>query len=168
MDSERRNIMIIGIGNLYRGDDGAGLIVARRIRDLAIDGLTVLEDGGEGAGLIDAWKDADFAIVIDAVNSGATPGTIHRIDATALPLPAQLFRCSTHAFGVAEAVELARELNRLPRRLLVYGIEGKEFGASTTVSEEVETATLLAVARVVQEVESWTGLSISQRNERVS
>ncbi|HEX5081512.1 MAG TPA: hydrogenase maturation protease [Blastocatellia bacterium] len=132
--------LIIGIGNEYRGDDAAGLIVARRLKERLMDSVMVLEQGGDGAALMEAWRGAETVIVIDAVMSGAEPGTIHRLDAKTRPLPKDAFRCSTHAFGVAEAIELSRAMGELPRSLIVYGIEGKNFAAGARLSQEVEEA----------------------------
>jgi hydrogenase maturation protease len=69
---------------------------------------------GDGAALMEVWRGEETVIIIDAVKSGALPGTIRRFDARAQPIPKDAFRCSTHAFGVAEAIELARALARLP------------------------------------------------------
>lgn len=129
--------LVIGIGNEYRRDDGAGLIAARRIAAMNPPGTQVVEAGGEGATLIETWQDAPVVILIDAVSSGAPAGTLHRIDAHSQPLPRDFFHHSTHAFGVAEAIELARALDRLPPCLIVYGIEGKDFAAGTGLSVEV-------------------------------
>jgi len=132
--------LIIGIGNEYRCDDAAGLIVARRLKERLAGSFTVLEQSGDGAALMEAWQGAETVIIIDAVMSGAAPGTIHRFDASAQPLPKDAFRCSTHAFGVAEAIELSRALSELPQSLVVYGIEGKKFAAGVGLSSEVEKA----------------------------
>jgi hydrogenase maturation protease len=61
---------------------------------------------------------------------------------------------STHAFGLAEAVELARALGRLPRFLVVYGVEGKCFTPGAALSAGVEAAAADAAARVLDEVGS--------------
>jgi hydrogenase maturation protease len=90
--------------------------------------------------------------VVDAVYSGAPPGTIHRLDASSKEIPRQFFHYSTHALGVTEAVQLARALNQLPPRLIVYGIEGKNFGAGVGLSTEVEQASIAVAARVLDEV----------------
>src|SRR5512145_3075445 len=121
--------LIIGIGNEYRSDDAAGLIVARRLKERLADSVKVIEQSGDGAALMEAWRGAETVIIFDAVMSGAAAGTIHRFDVSAQPLPKSGFRCSTHAFGVAEAIELARALGELPRSLIVYGIEGNNFAA---------------------------------------
>jgi hydrogenase maturation protease len=132
--------LIIGIGNGDRGDDAAGLIVARRLKERLADSFTVLEQSGDGAALVGTWRGAETVIIIDAVMSGAAPGTIHRFEASAQPFPKDAFRCSTHAFGVAEAIELSRALSELPQSLVVYGIEGKNFAAGVGLSSEVEKA----------------------------
>jgi hydrogenase maturation protease len=147
--------LIIGIGNEYRSDDAAGLIVARRLKGRLTDSAIVIEQSGDGAALMEAWRGAEMVIIIDAVMSGAAPGTIHRFDANAQPLPKDAFRLSTHAFGVAEAIELSRALTRLPRSLMVYGIEGKNFAAGVGISPEVEKATCDAINQVFAETHVW-------------
>lgn len=131
--------LVIGVGNEWRSDDAAGLVVARRLAELA-PGLRVAERAGEPVDLIDAFADQDEVILIDAVESGARPGTIHRVDAGLRKLPSELFRGSTHALGVAEAIELGRALGRLPRTLLLFGIEGRSFAAGASLSPDVERA----------------------------
>ena len=137
-------LVVVGIGNAARGDDAAGLIAARRL-----DGL---EHEGDPVGLLDAWRDAEVAVVIDAVRSGAPPGTVHRFDASRSPLPAALLRSSTstHAVGLAEAIELGRALARLPPRLIVYGIEGERFDAGAGLTPAVAAA-VGAVAAAVRD-----------------
>jgi hydrogenase maturation protease len=143
--------LIIGIGNEYRGDDAAGLVVARRLKERLGESFTVLEQRGDGAALMEAWRGAETVVVIDAVMSGAAPGTIRRFDAIAQPFPKGAFRRSTHAFGVAEAVELARALGELPKTLVVYGVEGKNFAAGVGLSPEVERAVGEVVRRALKE-----------------
>ena len=136
---------VIGLGNDWRGDDGAGPEAARRL------GGDVLS--GEPVGLVEALAGADEVVLVDALSSGASPGTVHVFEAGSEPLPVRLFgSSSTLALGLAEAVELARALGRLPRRVLVYGIEGAGFDYGHGLSPEVERA----VGRVVEEVASCT------------
>ena len=139
---EARLLSLIGIGNRLRGDDAAGLEVVRRLRLAHPPGVRLIEEEGEPTSLIEAWSSADEALVIDGISSGAEPGKVHRFDVTDASLPAQVFNSSTHSMGLPEAVELARELGRLPGRLIVYGIEGQSFetgeGLSATVQRTVE------------------------------
>jgi hydrogenase maturation protease len=149
-------VILIGVGNAWRGDDGAGLAVARRVRELAPAGIEVREVEGDATALVDVWWGAEHVVVVDAAQSGAAPGTVRRFDVGSQPLPARSLRSSTHAFGVADAVELARSLDRLPGRLDVYAIEGASFVAGDSLSPSVERA----VAELAEE------LSASQRSER--
>jgi hydrogenase maturation protease len=146
-------VLLIGCGNEYRGDDAAGLIVARRVQERASGQIIVRESSGEGAALIEAWKGARTVILVDAICSGSEAGAICRIEAHRERLPAMLFNYSTHAFGVAEAVELARVLNRLPPRLIVYGIEGKSFAAGIGISPEVKAAAESVADRALKDFE---------------
>jgi hydrogenase maturation protease len=135
---ERRLLSLIGIGNRFRRDDAAGLEVVRRLRLAHPPGVILIEQEGEPGSLIESWSSADEALVIDGVSSGSTPGKVHRFDVTDAPLPAEVFNPSTHAMGLPEAVELARELDRLPGRLVVYGIEGESFEAGEGLTEPVQ------------------------------
>jgi hydrogenase maturation protease len=131
---------VIGVGNAYRSDDAVGLAVARALQGRLPNGVDVLEREGEPTSLMDAWKSGESVWLVDAVSSGAVPGTIHRVDASVEPLPAGFARSSTHHFGLPEAVELARALGRLPERLVVFGIEGASFDTGEALSPEVEAA----------------------------
>ena len=148
----KHSILIIGIGNPYRGDDAVGLRIAQDIKKKSPDHVNVIEQSGEGISLMDSWKDSDAVILIDAVHSGAQPGTIHRFDVHTQTIPTKFFHYSTHAFGVAEAIELARALKQLPKNLIVYGIEGKCFEAGIGLSLEVEKAVEKVMLRVKQEI----------------
>jgi hydrogenase maturation protease len=132
-----RRTVVIGVGNALRSDDGVGPAVADRLRALAA-GVDVVTCEDEPTRLLDAWSGAEAALVVDAVSSGAAPGSVHRFDASAQALPAGVFRGSTHAFGVGETIELARALGRLPQRVVVYGVEGAGFAAGEGLSPEVE------------------------------
>ena len=146
--------LLIGIGNAYRNDDGVGPVVIRELQAKGLPDTSCIESDGDGATLIDAWSTDSKVILIDAVSSGAKPGTIHRFDALAQPIPASLSFLSTHAFGVAEALRLARALHRLPASLLVYGIEGKNFAVGADLSPEVEHAAHEVVEQIVKEFQA--------------
>ena len=130
-------VLVLGIGNDWRGDDAAGLEVARR---LCAAGLRAIAWERDPSNLIDAWEQEPAVILVDAVRSGAAGGTVHRLDASAGALPARLFRGSTHHLSVAEAVELARCLGRLPARVEFIGIEGRRFEAGVGLTPEVARA----------------------------
>jgi hydrogenase maturation protease len=146
------NALIIGLGNDCRSDDAVGRVVARKLSAESLDGVPVLEESGEGAALIEAWRGADLVILIDAVHCGGKPGTIYRIDAHEKEIPRSFLHYSTHAFSVAEAVELARALGQLPQWLIIYGIEGKNFASGIGLSPKIETAAEETARRVKAEL----------------
>ncbi len=138
---------IIGCGNLHRGDDAAGLLVARRLREL---GVPAEEESGEALALIESWEDSEELILIDAVVTGAEPGSINFWDVGgAGNLTADVAKnTSTHGLGLAQAIELARSLDRLPPKLFIYGIEGSRFEVGTPPAPRV----LAAVERLAQQI----------------
>ncbi len=127
-------MLVIGVGNDYRSDDAIGLLVARALAEQNLSGVSVVESTGEGTGLMELFSRDDVVILIDAIVSGARPSTIQRFDAHLHPLSTHFFLHSSHAFSVAEAIELARELKRLPKCLIVYGIEGEVFDYGAELS----------------------------------
>ena len=143
--------VVIGVGNSFRGDDAAGREVARRVRERVPDELEVIICELEPTRLIDAWERADAAFVVDAVASGAEPGTVHRFDVTSDVLPSREFRSSTHALGIGETIELARAIGKLPSRVVVFGIEGESFGSGTELSSAAQDGVERAVELVLEE-----------------
>ena len=153
--------LVIAIGNDFRCDDAAALVAARRLREQASH-VCVIEHTGDGAALLDLWQDADAVILLDAVQSGAPPGTIHRFTVDQnLRLPASFPSC-THRFGIVQALDLAIALRRLPRTLMIYGIEGECFEHGVGLSVPVQSA----VERLITEL-LRSRLGSSNRDFRV-
>lgn len=154
-DPAASRALVIGIGNADRGDDAAGLQVAARIRAAAPPGVAVMAQDGDPVALIDAWAEAPVVYLVDALASGGPPGRIYRFDA-AQPLDSRLRHHGTHGFGVADAIELARALGRLPPRLVGYGIEGRSFAIGTRLSPQGRRAAGVVAARLLDELAAVT------------
>jgi hydrogenase maturation protease len=146
------NVIVIGVGNSFRGDDAVGLMVARLLKEQSPAHIRVVEQSRQAFALLELWDKTDTVIIIDAVVSGAEPGTVHRFDVQAGPIPTAWFHGSTHAFGVAEAIELARALGQLPPRVLVFGIEARRWEAGVRLSPELERVVPTLVQHILQEV----------------
>lgn len=133
-------VLVIGIGNTLRGDDGSSAEVVRRLRQRGTHaGIEVKEQLCEPADLLDAWDGRDAVVLVDTMRSGSPPGTIRRFDVSSEGLPADVRgSVSTHAFGLHEAIELGRVLHRLPPRVIVFAIEGRDFQVGATPSGEVD------------------------------
>jgi len=144
--------LVIGVGNDLRGDDAAGLLVADRLRSRLGDSAVVASDG-DAADLLGRWEEVDSVIVVDAMVSGRAPGTVVRHDVGAEPLPVSAFSGSSHSFGLAEAIEIARALGTLPSRLVVYAIEVEATVLGAPLSPPVVDAVHRVVEAIAAEVE---------------
>ncbi len=129
--------VLIGIGNEYRCDDGLGVMVARELGRRAHPGLAIVEESGEGTSLISAWQGARCVQIVDAAACGEPPGTIYRFDVLHEHLPRGLSHSSSHSFGLVEAIEMARRLKELPPAIVIYAIEGENFGLGVGLSTSV-------------------------------
>ncbi len=144
-------IVVIGIGNPDCGDDAAGVLVARRLRELGVDAW---EQRGAALEVIEAWSGADAAILVDAVMTGAPTGTAGKWDGDTVRVLRNR-NASSHGFGLAEAVELARALGRLPPTLRIYGIEGRSFEPGSGPSPEVLESVELVSRQILAEMHGW-------------
>ena len=144
-----RRIAVACLGNRFRGDDAVGLLVGDRLREA---GVEVQECEDEPTRLLDAWAELDLLVLVDATRSGSPPGTVRRLDASSRPLAGDVGLTSSHAFGVAETIELARALSCLPPQVVVYGIEGERFAATTDVTPAVLAAVDIVADAVRREL----------------
>ena len=160
MQRDDRRGLIIGVGNPDRGDDAVGLVIVRGLARDAAGAVDVIEASGEPAALIASLDGAAWAILVDAA-SGIAPGTVQRFDVSAATLPAAAFACSTHAMGVAQALELARALGRLPAVCVVYGIGGECFETGAALSNRVAAAVPMAESTVRVEIRSLLSAEVA-------
>jgi hydrogenase maturation protease len=146
-----RPVVVIGIGNPYRRDDGIGPAVADAIDRLHLPGVRVVMSDGEPVGLLAAWADADLAIVVDAIrHEPPRPGRIHRL--TASQLGSDGGGTSSHGFGVPYALRLGGALHRQPGHLVVIAVEGADFTDGAGLSGPVSAAVPDTVAAVRAEL----------------
>jgi hydrogenase maturation protease len=132
--------VLIGVGNGFRRDDGAGLRLVNRIRGRVPAGVRTVLSDGDPAELIEAWAGTRLAVVVDAVRSEpGVPGRLHRL---VLDHREQVpgHAVSSHGLSLGEAVGLAHALNRLPRLLIVHGVEAGDVGPGTGLTPAVSAA----------------------------
>ena len=151
-------VLIAGVGNVLRGDDGFGVAVAQAVaRDKRFaDGVTVFESGIAGIPLVQELMDGyDALVVADAVERGGAPGTIYVIEPD-IPAPGDFDPAALHQ-SLADAhyadpskvLMLARALGVLPARVFIVGCQPAgydELGAE--LSEPVRGAVGVAVERI--------------------
>jgi len=152
--------LVLGIGS-PQGDDRAGWLALEQLAGhaavRAAGAAVALESlDRPGLALLGRWAGARKVILIDAVRSGAPPGTLHR--ALAGDLAAGGSGASSHGFGLAEAVSLAAALDMLPPELVVLGIEaGEGSAADAPLSPAVAGALPRLVAAALREIGAPAG-----------
>lgn len=143
-------VVVIGLGNPYRRDDGVGPYVVRRLRERALPGVLMATTLGETTELMQLWEGAELAIVVDAVQaSPAHPGRVHRL--TVVDPPGERSRAA-HGLDLGDAVELARVLGRMPARLVLYAVEVAEVGYGQELSPTVAGAAVRLADEIAVEV----------------
>ncbi|GAA2145272.1 hydrogenase maturation protease [Nocardioides koreensis] len=141
--------LVVGIGNRSRGDDGVGPLVAARVAELGLPGVEVVTYD-EPLALVEHLAGHDDVVVVDAARSrGGRPGAVRVVRVGAAPLPRDAAALGSHGLGVADAVELARALGRLPRRLTLVGVEALVIELGAPLSEPVRDGLDAAVDAVV-------------------
>ncbi|MEV0403134.1 hydrogenase maturation protease [Actinoallomurus sp. NPDC050550] len=139
-------MIVIGVGNELRHDDGAGPAVIGELRDRRLKGVTLAVSDGEPARLIDLWAEADLAVVVDAVQTtSGEPGRVRELDSINGVHPGT---SSSHALGLGAAMRLAEALDRMPGRLRIYSIEGADFGLGPGLSAPVAQAVTEVAQRI--------------------
>ncbi|MEU8925355.1 hydrogenase maturation protease [Kitasatospora sp. NPDC048545] len=158
-DVHAGRIVVIGVGNEYRHDDGVAAAVLAELSagGLAADRLALCD--GEPTRLMELWEGADLAVVVDAVRTGpGEPGRIHLLaadsDHVLADPPADEGRAGgTHSLGLGHGVALAAVLDRLPRELRIVAVEGADFSVGEGLSRAVAEAVPRAAAEVRRAVD---------------
>lgn len=146
MTSEGVNV-VIGVGNRMRSDDAAGPVVIDRLQDRLPREVHLVESIGDPVSLLGWWQSASLAVVVDAVKTGSKPGTVFQFNGHD-SLPSAFFRQSTHLVGLADAVQMARTLGRMPGVLVLFGIEAQ----TMDYGEELSPAVVAALDGVVDSI----------------
>ncbi|WP_306185402.1 MULTISPECIES: hydrogenase maturation protease [unclassified Streptomyces] len=133
-------VVVIGVGNAFRRDDGAGPAVVEALRERVPDGTVLAVSDGEPGRMLDLWHGADTVVLVEAVRGRpARPGRLHTL--TVAEAAARVgSSASTHALGLGECFALAEALDRLPRVLVVHAVEVADVELGTGLSEPVRSA----------------------------
>jgi hydrogenase maturation protease len=143
--------VVIGVGNEFRRDDGAGPAVVARLGDLAPPGVRLVVTDGEPTRLVEAWTGAALAVVVDAVRADPPrPGRVHRF-VVDRPRPGP-GSASSHGLGLDDAVRLAIALDRMPGRLIVHAIEAADLTQGPGLSPPVAAAVDAVVTAVLADL----------------
>jgi hydrogenase maturation protease len=143
--------LVVGIGSTIRGDDGVGVIAARRFQESFPNrdkGIDVIELGTAGLTLLDSVEGYDRLILLDAIVTGASPGTVHELTGKQVAASAHLG--AGHEADLPTTLALGRKLSKhMPEDVIVFAIEARDLHRfSEHLTHEVEAAVGHVVARV--------------------
>jgi hydrogenase maturation protease len=147
-----RRAVVIGVGNEFRRDDGAGPAVVARLYGQVPKGTELVVSDGEPARMIEAWAGMPLAVVVDAVRADpAVPGRLHRLvlDQAAAGAPQAM---SSHGLGLEDAIGLALALDRMPGRLVVHAVEAADLTQGTGLTPAVAAVIDALADAVLHEV----------------
>ena len=144
--------LVICIGNQLVADDGVGWVRYQRLREGCLpDNVRLVFLGLGGLDLLEEIDGEEVLVVVDGVQLGATPGTVHQLDWEQLPGAAPR-PVSGHGIGVREAISVGRLLypEKVPKEIFLVGVEGKCFDQlGQGLTDEVARAVPQAVATVI-------------------
>ena len=146
--------VVIGVGNEFRRDDGAGPAVVAKLRGQLPDDVCLVLSDGEPARLIEAWAGAPLAVIVDAVRAEpAVPGRLHRL--VLHRANANVTRsASSHGLGLDCAIGLAQALDRMPGMLILHAVEAADVGQGPGLTPAVAAIIDTLAADVLHDLDS--------------
>lgn len=159
----RSNVLVLGLGNPLRGDDGVGPRVVAELEDREVpEGVELLDGGTGGLDLLQIIEGQERVVIVDAAQVDApgerlAPGQFVRFTPdearlTGLPGDQSSRRFSFHHAGVAEVLDLARALGRPLPRVVIFGVQPQQVGWGEGLSADVERNLPALVDAVLEEV----------------
>lgn len=144
------DIALIGIGNPNRGDDGAGWAVIDRLEN-RVEGVALYKLRGEISELLDIFSKYPTVYCIDACVIDAPAGFWERLDANLQPVLLDNPQTSTHGLGLSQAIALARTLDQMPSKLIIYAIKGENYSVSAEASFPVTQSIDVVAEKILDE-----------------
>lgn len=159
-------ILVAGLGNIFLGDDGFGVEVARRMSSAKVpDHVKVKDIGIRGVHLAyEMLEDYDTTILVDTVSRGEPPGTIYVIEHE--PEGAGAPAVDAHGMGPDSVLALLETLGGSAVKVLIVGCEPAEMEERIGLSEVVSSAVDEAV-RVVHHLIEQEGKPATQGAQAV-
>lgn len=155
-------VLVLGVGNPLMGDDGIGVELAHRLRERDYGPLVHVEEGGTlGMTLLPLLEDADTVILLDAVRTGAAPGSL--VTRSRDELPRHFSRViSPHQIGMKEVLGAAQLCGTLPRAITLVGVEARHTDFCRPMSAEAREA----VPQALELVETLISRALAEHQAR--
>lgn len=153
--TEAVHTLIVGCGNLLRGDDALGPVLVRHLWEQGVPHGVRCADGGTGGMDVGfQMRGVPHVIIVDACTSGSEPGAIFRLDGTDVEHLPPLAGVNLHAFRWDHAIAFARWAlkEEYPARVDVWLVEAAQFAPGAPLSPEVERAMHTVIAHLRREI----------------
>lgn len=163
--SDRRSLLVLGLGNVLLQDDGVGSAAVARLLD-GFDvptGARVLDGGTLGLSLLPYLDDADAVILVDAIRAEGSPGDVVRLEGDEVA-PAVATRLSPHQIGVADLLDGVRWLDRYPPHLVLVGLIPQSIDLGVGLSPRVFASMPALIDRVIDEARI-VGVAFERRQD---
>lgn len=148
-----KGTVVVGLGNIYRRDDGVGVAAAAALDELTPSGVDVVTDIAESVGLLEAWSGATLAVLIDAaITPGISPGRVRRWGVDDLVVAAE--RTSSHTLDLARTYALGQALGQVPDTLVLFTVQAADTGYGIGLTPTVAAAVPNVVDAVMAEIHS--------------
>jgi hydrogenase maturation protease len=147
------SVLVLGLGNPLRGDDGVGpRLVEELTRRRLPEGVMALDGGTGGLALLQVLEGWQRVVVVDAADVGREPGQFVRFTPDQARLAQAAERFSLHHAGLGEVLALANALGRALPHMVIFGVQPAEVGWREGLSLAVETALSALVDAVLEEI----------------
>jgi len=147
-----QDILILGIGNILLKDEGVGVHVVNKLKEMSLpDTIEIFDGGTAGLDLVDFIAGRKKLIVIDAVNAGEKPGTIYRLTEENLHIKPKAIM-SFHEIDFIDALHMSIVMDEKPEEIVVIGIEPKDMSDGTELSPEIEERIPRIIELVMKEL----------------
>jgi hydrogenase maturation protease len=149
-------ILVLGIGNLVMTDDGIGVRVVQLIaeRYRFPEQVTVLDGGTLGLDLLPQIEEARRLIIVDAVETGAPPGTLVRLSGEEIPLALET-KLSPHQMGLKDLLTVSSLLGQAPEEMVLWGVQPESIEMELRLSAPVAAQLEPLVGKVLEELAAW-------------
>jgi hydrogenase maturation protease len=149
-----KNILILGLGNILLGDEGVGVRVIEQLLSRPLpDEIEVIDGGTAGYELINFFEGKEKVIIVDAVKTDDTPGSVYKMDLSVVQED-ETVKLSLHQIGLKNVFKMASMMDLNPEVTLI-GIVPKDYqNYNIGLSDEVEKAIPLAIETVLKEIET--------------
>lgn len=152
-------LKIIAVGNSFYGDDGIGETILLALKDIPeMQDIPLISGATDALGLIDHFANTDHVIIIDAAQMGYEPGTVKTFDETLAKLTIRQDHISLHGFSIADTIELARQIDSLPKKITIIGIEPEQLKINTGISLSVQKAVPIVLSNILTLYQDQIGL----------